>query len=238
MSYSTGEIAKICNVSVRTVQFYDGEGLLKPDSISEGGRRVYGEEQLKTLQMILMYKGLGLSLFEIRGVLSSEDGGRKILLTVLDEKQKVLDDEIKQKLSARDSIKVIRQYLSEGRAMPENYFFDVRTIMKGKRKLKATYAALLVVGAVVDALEIAFIVLWAVKGIWLPFAVGMPCVVALVAAAVALAYKNLAYVCCNCGEKFRPKFGQFMFSAHTPKTRRLTCPHCGERNFHTETYSD
>ena len=31
MSYTTGEIAKLCGVTVRTVQFYDKEGLLRPD---------------------------------------------------------------------------------------------------------------------------------------------------------------------------------------------------------------
>ena len=44
MSYSTGEIAALCQVSVRTVQFYDKEGLLKPETRSEGGRRLYGED--------------------------------------------------------------------------------------------------------------------------------------------------------------------------------------------------
>ena len=65
MSYSTGEIAALCQVIVRTVQFYDKEGLLKPETRSEGGRRLYGEDGLKTLQMICLYKRLGLNLAEI-----------------------------------------------------------------------------------------------------------------------------------------------------------------------------
>lgn len=39
MSYSTGEIAELCGVTVRTVQYYDREGLLKPERFSEGGRK-------------------------------------------------------------------------------------------------------------------------------------------------------------------------------------------------------
>lgn len=38
-SYTTGELAKQCGVSVRTVQFYDGRGLLHPSALSEGGRQ-------------------------------------------------------------------------------------------------------------------------------------------------------------------------------------------------------
>ena len=70
MSYSTGELAELCGVTVRTVQFYDREGLLKPESFSEGGRRLYNDNSLKTLQIICMYKQLGLSLSEIKDVLS------------------------------------------------------------------------------------------------------------------------------------------------------------------------
>lgn len=238
MSYSTGEIAELCGVTVRTVQYYDKEGLLKPESFSEGGRREYGENSLKTLQIICMYKQLGLSLAEIKDVISDEDNSKKILLSVLAERERALDEEIKQKLSARDSIKIIRGYLSDGAVMPKNSFFDVRTIMKGKTKQRATYVAMCIVGAAVDAIIITTAVLWGIKGWWLPFAVGLPCALALIAAIVAVAYRNLAYVCCECGKKFRPKFGEFLFSKHTPKTRKLTCPHCGTKNFHTETYSD
>ena len=238
MSYSTGEIAELCGITVRTVQYYDREGLLKPDGLSEGGRRVYGENSLKTMQLICAYKELGLSLAQIKEVLSDEENSRKVLLSVLNERERNLDEEIRQKLSQRESVKVIKQYLAEGKAMPKNSFSDVRIIMKGKTKLRATYAGMLVGGAVADAALIASIVLWAVKGMWVPFAISAPCVVLLVLALVLLAHRNLAYICCECGEKFRPKLAEFFFSAHTPKTRKLTCPHCGKKNFHTETYSD
>lgn len=238
MSYSTGEIAELCGVSVRTVQYYDREGLLKPDGFTEGGRRLYGEESLKTLQVICTYKGLGLSLSEIKSVLSDGENCRKILISVLTESERRLDEEIKNSLSRRDSIKTVKEYLSDGRAMPRNLFIDVQKIMKGKKKLKATYAALLAAGLLCDAAEIAFIVLWAVKGLWLPFAIGMPCVFAVMFALVAVYYKNVQYICVDCGKEFRPKFGKWFFAAHTLKTRKLTCPHCGKKNYHTETYSE
>lgn len=90
MSYSTGELAELCGVTVRAVQFYDKEGLLKPEGFSEGGRRLYGEKGLKTLQIICMYKELGLSLSEIREVLSDEDKCKNILLSILSEREKRL----------------------------------------------------------------------------------------------------------------------------------------------------
>lgn len=38
---TVGEVAKKMNVTVRTLQHYDREGLLSPSSISEEGRRIY-----------------------------------------------------------------------------------------------------------------------------------------------------------------------------------------------------
>ena len=48
--YTTGEIAKLCNISVRTVQYYDSRKLVVPKELSEGGRRLYSEDDLKTLK--------------------------------------------------------------------------------------------------------------------------------------------------------------------------------------------
>lgn len=44
--YTTGEIAKLCEVTVRTVQYYDQRGLLIPSELSEGGRRLYSDQDL------------------------------------------------------------------------------------------------------------------------------------------------------------------------------------------------
>jgi DNA-binding transcriptional MerR regulator len=40
---TVGELARLGGVSVRTLQFYDKDGLLVPSVYSEGGRRMYGK---------------------------------------------------------------------------------------------------------------------------------------------------------------------------------------------------
>ena len=52
-NYTTGEIAKLAGVTVRTVQYYDSRGILMPSDFSEGGRRLYTQEDLKKLKVIL-----------------------------------------------------------------------------------------------------------------------------------------------------------------------------------------
>lgn len=46
MLLTTGELAKACHVSVRTVQYYDKKGILSPVDMSEGGRRLYDKQSL------------------------------------------------------------------------------------------------------------------------------------------------------------------------------------------------
>ena len=61
-----GEVAKKIGVTVRTLQYYDKEGLLSPSAESEGGRRLYTDKDLVTLHQIISLKSLGFSLEDIK----------------------------------------------------------------------------------------------------------------------------------------------------------------------------
>lgn len=51
-TYSTGEHATLCGVSIRTVQYYDEKGLLPPSGLTEGGRRIYAEADAAWRQQV------------------------------------------------------------------------------------------------------------------------------------------------------------------------------------------
>ena len=63
---TVGEVAKKMGVTVRTLQYYDKEGLLSPSAESEGGRRLYTDKDLITLHQIISLKSLGFSLDDIK----------------------------------------------------------------------------------------------------------------------------------------------------------------------------
>ena len=63
---TVGEVAKKMGVTVRTLQYYDKEGLLSPSAESEGGRRFYTDKDLVTLHQIISLKSLGFSLGDIK----------------------------------------------------------------------------------------------------------------------------------------------------------------------------
>lgn len=63
---TVGEAAKKMGITVRTLQYYDKEGLLSPSAESAGGRRLYTDKDLITLHQIASLKSLGFSLNDIK----------------------------------------------------------------------------------------------------------------------------------------------------------------------------
>ena len=62
VSYTVGEIAKIAGVTIRTLRHYDHIGLLVPATRTSAGYRLYSDEDLQTLQLILFFRALDFQL--------------------------------------------------------------------------------------------------------------------------------------------------------------------------------
>src|SRR5262245_24745220 len=69
--YRAGQFARKAAVSIRTLRYYDQEGLLAPSGYTESGYRLYSDGDLVNLQQILALKFLGFSLEEIKVLLRS-----------------------------------------------------------------------------------------------------------------------------------------------------------------------
>ena len=232
--YTTGELAKLCGVSVRTVQFYDAKGLLPPAALSEGGRRLYAEGDLARLRLILLLKSLGLSLEAVRGVLKSE-ASTEILLLLLDEQAKALDGELRELQQRRRAIDAVRRGIRSVEIADAGSLCDMGRIMKTRKELKKARAILLAAGILLDLAELGAILLWILRGIWLPFAVVMPLVILAAALLSRMYYRATAYICPSCHAVFRPTFRESFFARHTYRTRRLTCTVCGKKDWCIET---
>lgn len=51
-------------------------------------------------------------------------------------------------------------------------------------------------------------------------------------------YQHCAYICPQCHAIVHSPLKECLFSAHTPKTRKLTCPSCGRKGFCVEIYRE
>ena len=100
---TVGEMAKKMGVTVRTLQYYDKEGLLSPSAESEGGRRLYTDKDLVALHQIISLKSLGFSLDDIKQRLISletpTDVANALTEQADDIRQKI--EQLKASLSAR-----------------------------------------------------------------------------------------------------------------------------------------
>lgn len=81
MSCKIKEVADMAGVSVRTLHHYDKIGLLKPQSVSPAGYRLYTDNDLERLQQVLFFKELDFSLKEIKDILDNPNFDRKQALS-------------------------------------------------------------------------------------------------------------------------------------------------------------
>ena len=232
-NYTTGEAAKRCGVSVRTIQYYDTRGIVSPSQLTEGGRRLYSEENLKALQTVCFLRSLGLGLEAIRQLME-DDNSQQVISLLLERRAAELRQELEER---RQQLDTLNQLMAAGKQFPNlspETIGDIAFAMKRRKQLRKLHLTLLLMGILMDLLQIGTVLLWIFRHTWIPFVCCLPCVLALGVGLTALYYRGTAYLCPQCHRVFRPGLREFLFSAHTPSTRKLTCPHCGHRGFCVE----
>ncbi len=120
--YTSGQFARNANVSIRTVRYYDKQGLLKPSGMSEGGYRLYTDSDFAKLQKILSLKYLGFSLDEIRSITINDDDNDYV-----QESLRLQLNLIRKRI---EHLKLVEQTLTEtSRLVTENQSVDWNKIL-------------------------------------------------------------------------------------------------------------
>lgn len=73
LALTISNLAKRFGLSRSTLLYYDSKGLLSPSGHKKGEYRIYGEEEVKRLEKICMYRNAGLSLKAIQKILDAPD---------------------------------------------------------------------------------------------------------------------------------------------------------------------
>jgi ubiquinone/menaquinone biosynthesis C-methylase UbiE/DNA-binding transcriptional MerR regulator len=111
--YTAGEFAKKAGVTIRTIRFYDGKGLLKPSSLSETGYRLYTDGDFAKLQIILTLKYLGFSLEDIATMVITESAGIDCLKKSLELQLEIVRNKMRHLELIEKSINEAKKVIEE-----------------------------------------------------------------------------------------------------------------------------
>ena len=101
--FTTGQLAKMAKVSVRTIRFYDTQNLLKPSYVNEDtGARYYTREDFLKLEQVLLYKYLGFSIEEIKGLTMNND--MDYVMESMRLQYKLIEDKMEQMQLVKEAI--------------------------------------------------------------------------------------------------------------------------------------
>ncbi len=111
--YKIGELSRLCALPVKTLRYYDAEGLLVPDHIDRyTGYRYYSAARLADCHRIVALKALGFSLEEIRVQLQA--GTAVDVLAQIEEKAAALRAQMAEDAARLRRLETIRAQLMEG----------------------------------------------------------------------------------------------------------------------------
>lgn len=106
MEYTVKSLAKLAGISSRTLRYYDEINLLKPCRVNSSGYRIYGEEEVDTLQQIMFYKEMGLPLEKIKEIISNKDFNQKNALIA--HRNKLKEEQLRIEALLRNVEKTIK----------------------------------------------------------------------------------------------------------------------------------
>ena len=127
---TVNEVSKLAGVSIRTLQYYDSIGLLKPAEYTESGYRLYDDAAMERLQQILLFRELEFPLKEIKEIVTRPDF----------DKQKALEQQIElltmKKEHLENLIDFARGIQNGGNNIMDFTAFDTSKLEEYTRKAK------------------------------------------------------------------------------------------------------
>lgn len=233
--YTTGEIAKLCGVTVRTVQYYDTRNILVPSELSEGGRRLYSDDDVKKMKTICFLRDVGISINSI-GELFSEENPGSVIAALIDQHEEVLREELNERKKKLDMLEQIRRELKNIEHFSVESIGDIAYSMENKKKMRKLHALMLITGIPIEIAEWWAIFYWVTTGNFVPTLLHLCAAVVYVVWITRYYFSRVVYICPECHSIFKPTFKEAFFARHTPTLRKLTCTCCGYKGFCVETY--
>lgn len=136
--YSSGVFARMADVTLRTIRYYDKQDILKPSYVSEAGARFYTDRDFARLQQILLLKYLGFSLEDIREMLI-DDTDYHFMLNSLNIQLKLVQDRIEQMQHVEEAIRDTSAAIRKDHTIDWNQMLNLIHLTGMEKSLKNQY---------------------------------------------------------------------------------------------------
>jgi MerR family mercuric resistance operon transcriptional regulator len=113
--YTITQLARAATVPTTTLRFYEREGLVVPESRSQGNYRLYSDESLRRLKFIRAAQSVGFTLADVRMLLGNQASNGPSCAEVQTLIQERLADIDKRLKALQDVERVLRSSLQKCR---------------------------------------------------------------------------------------------------------------------------
>lgn len=135
--YTTGEIAKMAGVTVRTIRYYDTKGVLVPSHYNSSGHRLYSYTDFYKLKQVLALKYLGLSLDEIIKIdLNLE---KKDIIDSLRIQKNIVKNKINHMKVVLNTIETAQNSIENDNNLDINKTINIIKILESEKELLQQY---------------------------------------------------------------------------------------------------
>ena len=110
-----GQLATETGFTPKTLRYYEDVGLLRPDSRSESGYRLYDDAAVERLRFVRRAQGVGLHLEDIRRILEISDEGRvpcEHVMVVVDRELNRIAEQLERLHQFRDGLLALRSRMT------------------------------------------------------------------------------------------------------------------------------
>lgn len=136
--YSSGAFARMAQVTLRTIRYYDKQNILKPSYVTDAGARFYTDGDFARLQQILLLKYLGFSLDDIREM-TIADTDYHFMLNSLEIQRKLVQDRIEQMQLVEQAIEDTTEAIRKERGVDWSRMLDLIHLTGMEKSFKNQY---------------------------------------------------------------------------------------------------
>jgi DNA-binding transcriptional MerR regulator len=66
VNYTIGQASQLTGLSIHTLRYYEGEGIIRTVKRNEGGTRIYDEGDIEWLKLVCCLRRTGMTILELK----------------------------------------------------------------------------------------------------------------------------------------------------------------------------